>query len=134
MGGRLRVGLTGGATTDVLDPGQILDLYMIRLQFGQLRNGSTEVASSGELTAELAESWEASPDARIWNFKIRKGVEFHNGKSLTSEDIVASLNHHLGEDSKSAAKGILSGVVSVKPDRPGQYLPCHCGRVAAATL
>ena len=29
MGGRLRVGLTGGATTDTLDPGQILDLYMI---------------------------------------------------------------------------------------------------------
>ena len=59
-GGRLRVGLTGGATTDVLDPGQILDLYMIHLQFGQLRNGLTEVASDGQLTPELAESWEAS--------------------------------------------------------------------------
>ncbi len=35
-GGRLRVGLTGGATTDIPDPGQILDLYMIHLQFGQL--------------------------------------------------------------------------------------------------
>jgi len=35
-GRRLRVGLTGGATTDILDPGQILDLYMIHLQFGQL--------------------------------------------------------------------------------------------------
>ena len=115
-GGRLRVGLTGGATTDILDPGQILDLYMIHLQFGQLRNGLTEVASNGELVAELAESWDSSPDASTWNFKIRKGVEFHNGKSLTSEDVVASLNHHLGEDSKSAAKGILSGVVSVKAD------------------
>ena len=31
-GGRLRVGLTGGATTDTLDPGQILDLYMLHLQ------------------------------------------------------------------------------------------------------
>ena len=115
-GGRLRVGLTGGATTDVLDPGQILDLYMIHLQFGQLRNGLTEVASDGSLTPELAESWDASPDAKTWSFNIRKGVEFHNGKSLTSNDVVASLNHHLGEDSKSAAKGILSGIVSVKAD------------------
>lgn len=115
-GGRLRVGLTGGATTDILDPGQILDLYMIHLQFGQLRNSLTEVSSDGKLAPELAESWEASPDAKTWNFKIRKGVEFHNGKSMTSEDVVASLNHHLGEDSKSAAKGILSGVVSVKAD------------------
>ena len=115
-GGRLRVGLTGGATTDTLDPGQILDLYMIHLQFGQLRNSLTEVAANGQLTPELAESWEASPDAKNWHFKIRKGVEFHNGKSLTSEDVIASINHHLGEDSKSAAKGIMAGVVSVKAD------------------
>jgi len=118
-GGRLRIGLTGGATTDTLDPGQILDLYMLHLQFGQLRNGLTEVAANGQLIPELAESWDSTPDAKNWNFKIRRGVEFHNGKSLTSEDVVASLNHHLGEDSKSAAKGILSGVVSVKAD--GKY-------------
>ncbi|MDH3534547.1 MAG: ABC transporter substrate-binding protein [Gammaproteobacteria bacterium] len=115
-GGRLRVGLTGGATTDTLDPGQILDLYMIHLQFGQLRNGLTEVAANGKLTPELAESWEASPDAKTWHFNLRKGIEFHNGRSLTSEDVVASINHHLGENTKSAAKGIMSGVVSVKAD------------------
>ena len=115
-GGKLRVGLTGGATTDVLDPGQILDLYMLHLQFGQLRNGLTEVAPDGQLIPELAESWDSSPDAKVWNFKIRKGVEFHNGKTLTPDDIVASLNHHLGEDSKSAAKGILAGITSVKKD------------------
>jgi peptide/nickel transport system substrate-binding protein len=115
-GGRLRVGLTGGATTDTLDPGQILDLYMLHLQFGQLRNGLTEVAADGSLIPELAESWEASPDAKIWNFRIRSGVEFHNGRTLKPSDVVASLNHHLGEDSKSAAKGILSGIESVKAD------------------
>jgi len=118
-GGRLRVGLTGGATTDTLDPGQILDLYMLHLQFGQLRNGLTEVGPDGQLIAELAESWDASADASTWNFKLRQGVEFHNGKSFTSEDVVASLNHHLGEDSKSAAKGILAGIESVKAD--GKY-------------
>ena len=118
-GGRLRIGLTGGATTDTLDPGQILDLYMLHLQFGQLRNGLTEVGPDGELVAELAESWDASADASTWNFKLRQGVEFHNGKSFTSEDVVASLNHHLGEDSKSAAKGILAGIESVKAD--GKY-------------
>ena len=115
-GGRLRAGVTGGATSDTLDPGQILDLYMLQLQFGQLRNGLTEVAPNGDLIPELAESWEASSDAKTWNFQIRKGVEFHNGKTLDSKDVVASLNHHLGEDSKSAAKSILSGIVSVTAD------------------
>ncbi|MBX2870431.1 MAG: ABC transporter substrate-binding protein [Acidiferrobacterales bacterium] len=115
-GGRARIGLTGGATSDTLDPGQILDLYMLNLQFGQLRNGLTEVASNGDLIPELAESWDSSTDAKVWTFKIRQGVEFSNGKSLTTEDVVDSLNHHLGEDSTSAAKGILSGVESVKAD------------------
>ena len=115
-GGRLRIGITGGATSDILDPGQILDSYMINVQFGQLRNGLTEVAPTGELIPELAESWEASADAKTWSFKIRQGVEFQNGKSLDSQDVVDSLNHHLGEASTSAAKGILGGIVSVKAD------------------
>ncbi|MGR3984397.1 MAG: ABC transporter substrate-binding protein [Gammaproteobacteria bacterium] len=115
-GGRLRSALTGGATSDVLDPGQILDLYMIQLQFGQLRNGLTEVAAEGNLVPELAESWEASSDATAWTFRIRRGVEFHNGKTLDSRDVVDSLRHHLGKDSTSAAKGIVSGVKSVKAD------------------
>ena len=103
-GGRLRIGVTGGATTDTLDPGQILDMYMINVQFGQTRNNLTVVGSDGLLQPELAEEWGASADASVWTFKIRSGVEFHNGKTLSVEDVVASLNHHLGEDSKSAAK------------------------------
>ncbi len=115
-GGRLRQGLTGGATSDVLDPGQILDSYMTNVQFGQLRNNLTEVAASGELVGELAESWEANADATQWVFKIRKGVEFHNGKTLNSQDVVDSLNHHYGEGSTSAAAGILTGVDNAKAD------------------
>ena len=115
-GGRLRIGVTGGATTDTLDPGQILDMYMINVQFGQTRNNLTVVGSDGLLQPELAEEWGASADASVWTFKIRSGVEFHNGKTLSVEDVVDSLNHHLGEESKSAAKGILSGIDSVKAD------------------
>ena len=115
-GGRLRQGVTGGATSDVLDPGQILDHYMINVQFGQLRNGLTEVSNTGELIPELAESWDSSSDAKTWTFAIRQGVEFHNGKTLTTEDVVDSINHHLGDDNKSAANGILAGIKSVKAD------------------
>ena len=115
-GGRLRMGVTGGATSDVLDPGQILDQYMINVQFGQLRNCLTEVSATGELIPELAESWDSSGDAKTWTFAIRQGIEFHNGKTLDVKDVVDSLNHHLGEDNKSAANGILAGIESVKAD------------------
>ncbi|MEM7429951.1 MAG: ABC transporter substrate-binding protein, partial [Pseudomonadota bacterium] len=80
-GGHYKQALTGGATSDVLDPAQSLDSFMINVSFGQLRNCLTEIGSDGQLTGELAESWEASPDAKTWTFKLRKGVEFHNGKT-----------------------------------------------------
>ena len=115
-GGRLRVAITGGGTGDVLDPAQTLDSYMINVSFGQLRNCLTEIDSDGSLIGELAESWTASDDASVWTFKLRQGVEFHNGKTLDAEDVVASYNHHRGEDTKSAAKGLVEAITEVKAD------------------
>ncbi len=115
-GGHFRQALTGGGTSDVLDPAQTLDSYMINVSSGQLRNNLTEIGPDGQLRAELAESWEASPDAVKWTFKLRKGVEFHNGKTLDAADVAASLNHHRGADTKSAAKGIVSAIEDIKTD------------------
>ena len=45
-------------------------------------------AMPGNPTApSLAESWTMSPDGRIYDFTLRKGVKFHNGDPLTSEDV-----------------------------------------------
>ena len=63
------------------------------------------MGNDGQLIPELAESYEASADAATWTFKLRKGVEFHNGKTMDADDVIASINHHRGEDSKSAAAG-----------------------------
>ncbi len=115
-GGRLRIALTGGGTSDVMDPAQTLDSYMINVSMGQLRNCLTEIAGDGKLVGEVAESWEASPDAKTWTFKLRKGIEFHNGKTLDAEDVVYSINHHRDEESKSAAKGLVDAITDIKAD------------------
>jgi len=117
-GGRLRQALTGGGTGDSLDPAQILDSYMINVSSGMLRNNLTEIDQNNQLIGELAESWEASDDATVWTFKLRQGIEFHNGKTLDSNDVVASINHHRGETTKSAAKGIIEPVSDVQADGP----------------
>ena len=114
-GGRFRVGINHGSTTDTLDPAVFEDTYMQTVGFA-LRNCLTELDSNDELTGELAESWESSADARVWNFQLRKGVEFHNGKSMTADDVVASLAHHIKEDSTSRAKGFLKPISAIKKD------------------
>ncbi len=114
-GGLFRIGINHGSTTDLLDPAVFEDTYMQTVGFA-LRNCLTELNNHDELTGELAESWEASADAKIWNFKLRKGVEFHNGKTMTSDDVVASLLHHIKADSTSRAKGFLKPISTIQKD------------------
>lgn len=114
-GGRLRVGCTGGSTTDSMDPATLTSGMNLFVQW-QARNNLVELDHKFSPVPELAESWEASPDATKWVFKLRKGVEFHNGKTMDSDDVIYSINHHRGKDSKSAAKGIVAPIKDVKTD------------------
>lgn len=114
-GGTLRLGIGHGSTTDSMDPGTFENLYM-QIIGDAVYNKLTEVAADGSLVPELAESWDVSDDAKIWTFHLRQGVEFHNGKTLDADDVIASIQHHLGEDSKSAAKPILAPIADLKAD------------------
>lgn len=115
-GGRLVMGLAGANTSDTLDPGLAWDDFMMTLGFGALRNNLVELDNEGNAIPELAESWEASPDSKTWIFKLRKGVEFHNGKTLHADDVVASIRHHLGDKTTSLAKSLFLQVNDVKAD------------------
>ncbi|MEE8432190.1 MAG: ABC transporter substrate-binding protein [Candidatus Desulfatibia sp.] len=114
-GGRFRIGLAGAATTDSLDPATLPDItpQMINTQ---IRNRLVEVDYKSNPIPELAESWESSPDAVKWIFKLRQGVEFHNGKTMEAADVIESFNHHRGKDSKSAAKGVVDPIKEIKAD------------------
>lgn len=115
-GGTFRIALGSGATTDTLDPATYPDTFNGLFGWGSLRSSLTEVAPDGSVIGDVAESFEPADDARSWVFKLRKGVEFHNGKSLDADDVVASINHHRSEESKSAAKSLLAAVTDVKAD------------------
>ncbi|MBZ9765053.1 ABC transporter substrate-binding protein [Mesorhizobium sp. CA8] len=114
-GGKFRQALKGGATSDSLWPGQLTDSHPWNVST-QIRSTLTEVSPTGELIGELAESFEPAAGGAQWLFKLRKGVEFHNGKSLTPEDVIYSLNQHRGPGTKSQAVGIMSSVTDIKAD------------------
>ena len=46
----------------------------------------------GQIKPQMVDTWEVSPDNRLWTFKLRKGLEFHDGKPVTGEDVIASLS------------------------------------------
>ncbi len=114
-GGRLRIAVDGGQTTDSLDPATVNNFLENSITF-QLRNCLIEIDHKGNLIPELAESWEPAPDAKKWIINLRKGVEFHNGKTMEVDDVIFSLNHHRGEKSKSGAKTIVNQIKSIKSD------------------
>ena len=118
-GGRLRIGCPGGSVSETLNPTITVGLEGNLIKFGVLRNNLVELDYKGNLIPELAESWEPEPGAAKWHFKLRKGVEFHNGKPFEAEDVIYSINVHRGEDSKSPAKGLVSAIVNIKAD--GKY-------------
>jgi peptide/nickel transport system substrate-binding protein len=117
-GGAFKCAVGHGQTTDSLDPATWTNGFTFH--FGKSLFAAPLVQISAKNTAEphVAESFEPADGAKKWIFKLRKGVTFHNGKTLTSDDVVATLNYHIGPDSKSPAKAVLSSVTGVKADGP----------------
>ncbi|MEJ6396560.1 ABC transporter substrate-binding protein [Yoonia sp. 208BN28-4] len=113
-GGKLTAGLSGANTSDSWDSRTHSDIFMIACAQGAVFDSLTEIAADGSIKGELAESWEASADAKTWTFKLRQGVTFHNGKSFGADDVIASLNMHVEEGAQSAAQPIVAAIEEMK--------------------
>ncbi|KIN64285.1 Peptide/nickel/opine uptake family protein ABC transporter, periplasmic substrate-binding protein [Sulfitobacter noctilucicola] len=114
-GGMLKIGSSGGESTNTQDPALAASEVPVNNLYAW---GETlvEVDPSGELSYRLAESVEASADAKQWVFKIRKGIPFSNGKDMTPDDVMKTMQRHSNEDSKSGALGIMKGIADMKVD------------------
>src|SRR5919108_4554489 len=66
-----------------------------------------------ELQPRIAESWEPNQDGSVWTFKIRQGVQFHSGGTLTANDVKTTFDKLIDPDEGSAnAQSALGGVLS----------------------
>lgn len=118
-GGRFRLGVGGTNPSESWDPGTWGTSTMMGVgAYAAIYNCLTEIGPDGSLVPELAQSFDVDHGAKRWAFRIRKGVTFSDGRTLTAEDVVASINHHRGEQSGSAAKAIVSSIAEIKADGP----------------
>lgn len=114
-GGHLKVGWYSASASDTLNPARMASTTQF---FYAWQVGNNLVRYSQQITPEpdLASEWDVTSDLKQWRFKIRKGVEFHNGKALTLDDIIYSLNLHRGESSASSIKPFLQPVADIRKD------------------
>ena len=114
-GGTYRLGLHDGNTADQMDPGRYQSVGEIQLSHSH-RSYLTEKTSENGLGGDMADSWSATPDAKVWTFELNKDASFHDGRKFTAKDAIASLNHHRGESTTSAAKVLLESVENIRAD------------------
>ena len=67
----------------------------------------------------LAQSWSASRDGLVWTFHLRKGVQFHNGREMSAEDVVYSLSRLLDPAVGSRNSPLLDKVKGAAEFRAG---------------
>ena len=112
-----------------LDPGTWSTGYTGASFGGGVYSNLVEILPDGSVAGELAESWDVEPGAKVWRFKLRGGITFHDGKSLTVEDVKQSLLHHMKPDSSSGARAIVQQIESIEADGDRRPLFLHSLKV-----
>ena len=127
-GGTIRAGLTGGESTNTLDPGLAASVLpqVANCTWGEVLVDTTP---DGGIDFRIAEDVSSSPDAKVWTFKIRQGLEFHDGKPVTAEDVMLTYKRHSDENSKSGALGLVKDITDMKAE--GDKLEITMGSATA---
>lgn len=109
-GGTLRIGTSGGGTTDTLDP-QAWGTVPDQLRIQQLFDPLVWMSADGKPELVLAEAVTPNADGTEWTITIVDGVTAHNGAPFTAEDVLFSLQRII--DNSLPGAGLL-GPIDIK--------------------
>lgn len=73
-------------------------------------SGLTKRAEGGEVKPDLAENWDISTDKKTYTFHLRKGVQWHDGKDFTADDVAFTFQKIQEPDAASAYLASWKGV------------------------
>ena len=116
-GGSVRMAAALHGPDDQLDPPlftSTIDYVRGRATYNSLVQHSDDLVPQ----PELAEEFGPNSDASEWTFKLRKGVTFHDGSPFTADDVVYTMNRHMGDDSTSVIKSVLASIKEWKKVGP----------------
>ncbi|MFI5013335.1 MAG: ABC transporter substrate-binding protein [Hyphomicrobiales bacterium] len=96
-----------------LDPHIITAFNSFTVVNGTIYEGLTAIDKALSVVPGLAESWAISADGMDYRFKLRRGVLFHDGSTMTAEDVAASLRRVQSKEFGSPLASRLAAVESV---------------------
>ncbi len=108
-GGTVRVGLD--QPTAAINPVAVTDPASIAV-ISQVGEYLLFDDSETGLRPALALSWSGDEAAKVWTFKLREGVKFHDGRVLTAKDVVATFERLVDPASGSSALSAYKGLIS----------------------
>lgn len=117
-GGRITVATNASGVNDTLDPAKQSSATDYCRGF-MFYNGLTVLDGSLTPRPSLAEEF-TTQDAKTWVFKLRKGVQFHDGKPLTPADVVFSMMRHKDPATASRAKVLADQIEAVTASGPDE--------------
>lgn len=98
---------------DSLDPHKTVKGGTTEIMFNVFE-GLLKPSTSGELLPAIAKSFSTSSDGLSYTFILREGVKFHNGKTVTTADVVYSLEN--AKNSKISAAAALAAISEITSD------------------
>ncbi len=98
--GVLKEAIHWGLSADWLDPATSSGLVPSQITLYLFHDALLKPMPDGTYSPCLAESWSISPDSKVYEFKLRKGVKFHNGDPMTAEDVIFSFQRYKAGQAK----------------------------------
>ncbi|MFT4232139.1 MAG: ABC transporter substrate-binding protein [Leucobacter sp.] len=111
-GGQLRLGINGGTIGTVFDPHTANDELHNFVAVSMYEN-VTQINGKFELENLLAEEITPNADGTEWTLRLREGLEFHHGKTVTAEDVIFSYNRILDPNTGALAAGLLAPIAEM---------------------
>ncbi len=78
------------------DPAEVVGVLTPFWVLYAMHDALVKPMPGNHLTPSLAETWTVSPDQRVYEFKLRQGLKFHNGDPFTAEDVKFSFQRAKG--------------------------------------
>ncbi len=97
-----------------LDPTAGAAAAIDEIVYANVFEGLTRIGPDGSVQPGLAESWEVTEDGKVYVFKLRSGVKFHDGSDFEATDVKFSLDRARADDSTNAQKPLFAQIDSVE--------------------